>query len=313
VAWAFKAQAPAGDGGGLQLAHRPDLALGRLAAQLGRREAVEQLVIGRMHGDQLALQVGRQLGDLQAVAGQQAGDVVAIGLALGGQGQVEERVRPAGRHLHADIAEVGDPRGHGLQLVERRLAADELGQEDGRPLERLHRPSPSSATQPASARLAATARSTKAMPRTPSAMSGTSPPPVADDGVGEVAIDVGEGLDEAFGMARRHPRHRLSARAQIARPGVQHLAGSVQPVQGQFGGALVRPGQAALLAIDADFQAVAGARRDLRGDQHAARAALEPQQHVAVVVQARPGTTVATSAHRRSTRTPATNSAMLKA
>ena len=49
--------------------------------------------------------------------------------------------------------------------------------------------------------------------------------------------------------------------------------------------ALVRPGQAALLAIDLDGQAVAGPGRDLRGDQHPARPAAEAQQHVAVVVQ----------------------------
>ena len=48
----------------LHLLDRPGLARLGVAAHLRRREAVERLVIGRMHGDELALQMGRQLGDL---------------------------------------------------------------------------------------------------------------------------------------------------------------------------------------------------------------------------------------------------------
>ena len=89
-----EAEVAAGLGGELELLDRPGLALGGLAAHLGRGEAVERRVIGRMHRDQLALQVGRQLGDLDAASRQRAGELVAIVLALGGALEVDAAARP---------------------------------------------------------------------------------------------------------------------------------------------------------------------------------------------------------------------------
>ena len=40
-----------------ELLDRPLLALGRLSVNLLRREGVESIVVGRVHGDQLALQM----------------------------------------------------------------------------------------------------------------------------------------------------------------------------------------------------------------------------------------------------------------
>ena len=74
----FETQATAGDRGGLDLLDRPFLAFSGLTAQLRRREAVEQLVIGWVNGDQLPLEVRRQFGDLQAVLGQKAGDTAEL-------------------------------------------------------------------------------------------------------------------------------------------------------------------------------------------------------------------------------------------
>ena len=49
-----------------QLIDRPGLTRRAVAANRGRREAVEGFVIGRMHRDQLALQMGGQLGERDA-------------------------------------------------------------------------------------------------------------------------------------------------------------------------------------------------------------------------------------------------------
>ena len=51
----------------MHLLDRPFLPRRRIAAHLRRGEAVEQLVVGRMDGDELALEMGRKLGDLDAV------------------------------------------------------------------------------------------------------------------------------------------------------------------------------------------------------------------------------------------------------
>src|SRR3546814_14418157 len=52
----------------LDLLDRPRLPLGGLAADVLRREAVEQAVVRRMHRDKLALQIRRWFADLDPVA-----------------------------------------------------------------------------------------------------------------------------------------------------------------------------------------------------------------------------------------------------
>ena len=49
-----------------------------VAVHLGRCEAVEKLVVGRMHGDELALEVGGELGHLDAVGLGDALELVAL-------------------------------------------------------------------------------------------------------------------------------------------------------------------------------------------------------------------------------------------
>ncbi len=155
-------------GAQFDLLHCPGLALLRFAVQSQRREAIEQGVIGRMHGDQLTLQMRRKLGHLQAILCQHTGDFIGIGLALRALFEIENR-RRRGRDLQSLVAETGRPLRHGLQLVERGRVAEELRQENTGAFERFH-----SSVSQFLLRLDLTAVSTKAMPRTPSAMPGTS-------------------------------------------------------------------------------------------------------------------------------------------
>jgi len=113
----------------LDLLDRPGLAGLGLALDRGRREGVELLVEGGMDGDQLTLQVGGQLGDLQAMLGDLGGQVVAVGLRLGGLGQIDDARVPA-RQLHTDVAELGSPGADRVEAVEGRLVAHELCEEE---------------------------------------------------------------------------------------------------------------------------------------------------------------------------------------
>jgi hypothetical protein len=111
------------------LLHRPTLPLGGLAVHGRRREGVEGFVVGRVHGDQLALQVGAELGDRHAVLARDAGELVAIGLRLGGHRQVEQPRVPRG-HLHALEAQRGGPLRDRRPRIERRCVAGELCEVD---------------------------------------------------------------------------------------------------------------------------------------------------------------------------------------
>jgi hypothetical protein len=126
-----------GDGRVTHLIDRPCLARLGVAAHLGRRKRVEALVIGRMHGDQLALEMGRQLRQLDAGVLENALDLVAIGVALGSLGEVEQATVPA-RDLHAPVAVVGGPAGNAGKRIERCCVTGELRQEDRRPLDGFH-------------------------------------------------------------------------------------------------------------------------------------------------------------------------------
>src|SRR5437762_4054620 len=124
----------------LGLLDRPGGTRLRLAAHPWSRESVRRGVVGGMDGDQLALQVGRQLRDLETTLGQDAAHLIAVRLAVGRLLEVEQPSVPAG-DLHALEAQLGRPSRDGPQAVERRRVAGELRQENGRPLDRLHRSS----------------------------------------------------------------------------------------------------------------------------------------------------------------------------
>ena len=117
------------------LIDRPFLPRLRLAMQMRRREGVEGFVIGRMHGDELALQMRRELRHLEPVIRQRAAQLVAIRIRRGGALEIEEARIPA-RDLHALVAERGRPAGDRVEAVERGLVAGELRQEEARAVHR---------------------------------------------------------------------------------------------------------------------------------------------------------------------------------
>ena len=94
----------------LHLLDRPFLARLRIAAHFRRGKTIEGFVIGRMNGDELALQMGGKLGDLDAVLARHAGEFVAIVLGRGSLLQIDQLAGP-GRNLHALVADVGRPFG----------------------------------------------------------------------------------------------------------------------------------------------------------------------------------------------------------
>ena len=95
----------------LDLLDSPFLARLRIAAHLRCREPVEGFVIGRMNGDELALQMGGEFGDLDAVFAGLAGEFVAIVLGRGSLLQIDQLARP-GRHLDALVTDIGRPFGN---------------------------------------------------------------------------------------------------------------------------------------------------------------------------------------------------------
>src|SRR5437016_13512684 len=122
-----------------QLFHRPGLPRSRIAPQLFRREPIEGQVIRGMHGHQLPLKMRREFRDGKAVARQRAADLVAVGLALCRSLQIKQPSIPA-RDLYPFIAELGGPRCHALQTVERRHIAGKLRQKYPWSFDCSHRP-----------------------------------------------------------------------------------------------------------------------------------------------------------------------------
>ena len=120
-----------------QLIDRPFLPGRRVVADFRGGEAVEGQIVGRMDRDELALEMGGKLRQLHAGFGQRSLDLVAVGLAFGGAGEVEQAGVP-GRDLHALEAVPRRPSRDGAEVVERIGIARELGEEDGWSLDRLH-------------------------------------------------------------------------------------------------------------------------------------------------------------------------------
>ena len=110
------------------LIHGPGLTPIRIAPDLGGRETVVHLVIGRMGGDKLSLDVGREFGDLDPLLPQHPLQLVAIGFGYRGGFQIEQAFVPTG-NLDSGVAAGGRPAGKRGKAVERRFLSHELGQE----------------------------------------------------------------------------------------------------------------------------------------------------------------------------------------
>jgi hypothetical protein len=121
----------------MKLLNRPFLPRLRIAAHLGRREGVEQRVVGRVHCDQLALQVRGQFRDDDAGILQDALDLVAVCIAFRRLAQIEQRCF-ACRNLNADKALLLRPLCYGGERVEWRIRPDELRKEDAGSLHGFH-------------------------------------------------------------------------------------------------------------------------------------------------------------------------------
>src|SRR5580700_1625100 len=92
-------------------------------------EGVESLIVYGVDRDKLALQVGRELGDLDTVLLSGPNKFLAVANTRGGFLQVDEPAVP-GRNLHALVTEARRPAADGVECVERRPVARELGEED---------------------------------------------------------------------------------------------------------------------------------------------------------------------------------------
>ena len=120
-----------------ELVHRPLLTRLRPAAHGLRGKPVEQKIIGRMHGNELALQMGGQFGENRTVCAQPPGQLLRV-IARGGRKADIHQAHVARRHLQADIAAIGCPPGEPVERVEGGLVPDELSQEQAGALHRLH-------------------------------------------------------------------------------------------------------------------------------------------------------------------------------
>ena len=122
---------------GLDLPHRPFGPGARTAPNRRGGEPIHDGVVGRVHGDEVALEVGRQLGDDEAVSGEHPCDLVAVGLARGRLVEIEEP-RVPGRDLDALVAERRGPAREARERIERWRVRGELGEKDRRAFDRLH-------------------------------------------------------------------------------------------------------------------------------------------------------------------------------
>src|SRR5262249_2002136 len=89
---------------------------------------------------------------------------------------------------------------------------------------------------------------------------------------GQVAIEVGEALEIAFGMAGWHSRGAPGGGAEVAGPAAQSLGRLAQRREAELVGMLLAPVEPALLAIDPEPQAVLVAWRHLACPDQAAHA-----------------------------------------
>ena len=100
-------------------------------------ERIESLIVYGIDRNELALQVGCELGDLDTVFFGGSGNFLAVANACGGFLEVDEPAVPCG-NLHALVTEARGPAADGVECVERRRVACELGEKDCRSLDRFH-------------------------------------------------------------------------------------------------------------------------------------------------------------------------------
>ena len=98
-----------------------------VAAQVRGALPVEHRVIGRVDGNHLALEMGREFADCDADIGKLALDLVAIGLALVGEIEIEKAGVP-GWNLDSLVSVVLGPPRDAFEGVVRRRVAGELRQ-----------------------------------------------------------------------------------------------------------------------------------------------------------------------------------------
>src|SRR5690606_13312050 len=99
-------------------------------------------------------------------------------------------------------------------------------------------------------------------------------PLAAEDGVGDLGVDVRERLEERLGVAGGQPRGALRRLAQVRVAAPEQPDRAVERREPQVVRVLLAPGERALLAVDLQHEVVLVADLDLRGDEHALGAAL---------------------------------------
>src|ERR1700733_8990388 len=85
-----------------------------------------------------------------------------------------------------------------------------------------------------------------------------------EDGLREIPIDVGEGLNQPFGMTQRKTSGAAGWFTQKSAAVVECLVGPVKPFQLQASGVFLMPIQASLFAVHAQSQLIALAGCNLR-------------------------------------------------
>src|SRR5262245_3113757 len=120
-----------------QLILGPGRACRRIAPYRRWQKHVEDVTIDAVCAQHMALPVCRQFGDEEAMAREQSLHLLAVGVALGGFGEVED-CAVEGRQLHRLEAFLCGPRGEGLKAIEGWLGRKELRQKNAGTIDRLH-------------------------------------------------------------------------------------------------------------------------------------------------------------------------------
>lgn len=120
-------EAARGAGAGDELLLCPLGTRGGIAADGGWSESVEQRLVRRMDGDELAEEMSGELADFEAVFAEGTGDFVAVVLAVGGALEIEE-TDVVGGNLKTGEAEASGPWGDTGERVEGCGITDVLGE-----------------------------------------------------------------------------------------------------------------------------------------------------------------------------------------
>ena len=137
----------------------------------------------------------------------------------------------------------------------------------------------------------------KRTPRAPSSTVGNCPSSAPSsrpacaraDRLEDAEVDVREGLEVALGVTRRDARRLLCRLGEVVVPAAQRAHRAARRRVLEQVRILLAPRDRSLAAVHPDADVVLVADLDLRGDEQAAHAALEPQQHRGVVVEQAPG------------------------